>query len=194
MKTKIKISFLLLIGILLTIYPEISIAKNVKIDVKKSSIVISGTSTIHDWKTKVLNFKGDVEVEMGANSQIETFKTVNLYFFCSSFSSGKSSMDKKTKEAVKADKHPLITFTLDKIKDIKSLPNKQMIIVSGKVSIAGVTKNIEITAWGTVNAAGEIVIEAKKDLEMKDFGIEPPEVLFVKAGNKIEVRLTLYLS
>src|SRR3989339_222207 len=183
MKTNAKLLYVLLMLSFLTLNSILLVAKNVKIDTKKSSVEISGTSTLHDWKIKVLNFKGDLDVELGANNQIETFKSVNLSFFSTSFSSGKKSMDNKIKDAVKAEKYPMIGFTMDKIKDIKSLPNKQMIIVSGKITIAGVSKNIEITAWGTVNAAGEIVIIAKKDIEMTDFGIEPPEVFFIKAGN-----------
>jgi polyisoprenoid-binding protein YceI len=169
-------------------------AKNYKINTKKSKVMVTGTSTLHDWESKLLNYSGDIDLQINDDKQIQEISSASFVFNTNSFNSGKNSMDKKTKESMKADKFPSISFKVDEIKDIKTINKKQLINATGKLTIAGVTKQVTINASCSPNAEGELVLDVKKEIDMTEFGIQPPEVLFIKSGKMITVYISMIFS
>jgi polyisoprenoid-binding protein YceI len=101
-----------------------------------------------------------------------------------SIESGKNLMNSKTYEALKAKDHPNITF---QFKEMLALSETE-IKVLGSLSIAGVTKEIELLANYILNDQ-EITISGLYPLNMRDFGIDPPTAMMgsIKTGELVDL-------
>ncbi len=182
-----------LISLLLFGYSPI-ITKSYKIDKVKTSVTVTGTSNLHNWETNVTNFDGDLTIQLGADNLIEEITTMNVNFYSKSFSSGKSGMDNKTFEALKADTYPLINFKILSVTDTKLINKVQQFIASGNLTIAGVTKPVSIAALSTVGTNGEVYFQGTKIIDMTQFGVSPPTALLgtLTTGKDVTITFKLY--
>ena len=99
-----------------------------------------------------------------------------------------SMMDKNTYKALKADEHPQITFAL--ITPIKAVPpGTHTIAAKVNLTIAGVTKAVDMSVTSVAAAHGNIEFEGSKAIKMTDYGIKPPVALFgtMKTGDEITI-------
>ena len=99
-----------------------------------------------------------------------------------------SAMNNNTYKALKADSNPEITFALST--QLKSIPAAGR-SVSAKVNltIAGVTKAIDMAVTASGQPHGNITFEGVKTIKMTDYGIKPPVALFgtLKTGDDITI-------
>jgi len=161
----------------------------------ENSILVEGTSNIHDWEIQVENFNSEIDLSLkeGIPKSINTF-TISIPV--KSFNSGKNSMDKNTYKAMEADTYTKISFT----SSTKALLNEKSngvykAIMKGKLSIAGTTKDLEIPIELHKTSKG-YALKSEQNLNMIDFGIEPPTALFgtITTGEEVNTifNLTYY--
>jgi polyisoprenoid-binding protein YceI len=99
-----------------------------------------------------------------------------------------SMMNNNTYKALKADNDPEISMVLmNQIKSVKlSGP-----AVSSRINltIAGVTKAVDMPVTATGQKNGNVVFEGSKSIKMTDYGITPPVALFgtMKTGDEITI-------
>lgn len=164
--------------------------KNIELNIKlSSSVLIKGTSTLHDWESIVEKTSSELVVNNLEDANIETLN-VKVQVF--SIKSGKSIMDKLTYKALKADEYPVITFIFKKGEIVKEDPSFIDVKLMGDLSIAGVTKNISVIT--KINKLGEtIILKGVHKLKMTDFGISPPKALLgtIKTGDEITIEFNL---
>lgn len=86
---------------------------------------------------------------------------------------GDSTMNKHMRKALKDTAFPEIRFKSDKYTLIN---NGQEVRTSGELTIAGVTRPIELTAKLTPLSGGGIRAEGKVSINMEDFGVKPPSL------------------
>lgn len=146
-----------------------------KISSNNVKTVVSGTSTMHDWKMTSANgsFTGNV-----SGNSIQDLK----YTMTSkSLKSGKGPMDTNAYKALQADKYPAISFTASSVNIGKGT-------MTGKLTVANVSKSINVpvnvtksgdayTIWGTLS------------IKMTDYGVTPPAFMMntVKTGNEVTI-------
>lgn len=146
-----------------------------KISSNNVKTVVSGTSTMHDWKMTSANgsFTGNV-----SGNSIQDLK----YTMTSkSLKSGKGPMDTNAYKALQADKYPAISFTASSVNIGKGT-------MTGKLTVANVSKSISVpvnvtksgdayTIWGTLS------------IKMTDYGVTPPAFMMntVKTGNEVTI-------
>ena len=92
-------------------------------------------------------------------------------------------MDNKAYEALKSAKTPNITFSTTSIVIGKST-------VSGKLSIAGVTKNVSFPA-NVIKKGNSYVIDGTETIKLSDFGMERPGFMGIKTGDRITVKVNV---
>ncbi|MCB0569580.1 MAG: YceI family protein [Phaeodactylibacter sp.] len=158
--------------------------------VKGFKMSVSGTSTLHEWESDItkVDAKGNLTVE---NSELKALNSLSVTIPAKSIVSTKGKiMDNKTHEALKADKHPNITFSLSSAQ-ISGLN----VTANGKLTIAGVTKNVKLNAKGKLDASGNITFSGSKDIVLTDYGMEPPTALMgsIKVGGQVNVKYELTL-
>lgn len=154
-----------------------------------SKVLIHGTSTLHDWTIEAQDISGTAKAE--ASGELKNIDQLTFKIRTESIESGKSKMNNYTYEALKSEEHPYISFSLANIKNIGS----GKVSAEGFVTIAGVKKKIAVSGEYSLNGS-KISIKGKKDINMKDFNIEPPSVMFgtIVVGEMVNIEYDLILN
>ncbi|MEP0365833.1 MAG: YceI family protein [Cyclobacteriaceae bacterium] len=142
---------------------------NGTLTVKKSDsqVTIFGTSSLHDWEEDVKDFtvQGTWKDNLISNLELK-MKTASI-------ESGKSIMDDKTHEALKADKYPWITFSASELTiegtDVSG---------DGQLTIAGKSQPIKVKSVVKEKGTDYLIVTGSEKINMKNYGIEPPTAMF----------------
>jgi len=156
-------------------------------------ITIDGTSNVHDWTEVAQTASGDASVTWNTDGTFQ-IKSFNLKISVKSIKSDKGSiMDNKTYDALKAEKHPYITFKMSSVKSFSKSGTGYSVKINGDLTIAGVTKNVEISGMVYVKENGKLYIDVSKSIKMTDYGIEPPTAMMgaMQVGDEITIRFKL---
>lgn len=157
---------------------------------RKSTIEITGTSTLHDWESEVSQFhlKGNGSFSEG---KLTSIQSLSIDIPVKAIKSGKSLMDDKTYEALLADKYPHIQFILESISF-----NGNEAQGKGKLTIAGKTKEIAIKAKYSYTGLKSIDIKGSQKIDMTVFGVTPPTALMgsITTGKEVIIPYHIILN
>jgi polyisoprenoid-binding protein YceI len=161
--------------------------------VKTYKLTINGTSSLHEWESKVekLDAKGSFAVTDNALTDI---KDVVVKIPVTSIKSTKGKMmDNKTYDAFNHEKNPNIIFTLTNRKVNEA---NQTLDVSGNLTMAGVTKAIDLSVKYKILPGGELQVSGSKKLNMLDYKMDPPTAMMgaIHVGDEVTVNFELVLS
>lgn len=151
--------------------------KKIEADKKASTLVYSMKHPMHDWDAT----SKDSKCVIVYNSTTQKVEAVAVIAPVKSFDSGNSNRDSHTIEVLEALKFPNISFSASNIQD-----NGTSMIVKGNLTFHGVTKPLELKAVKTLNKSN-LKIEGSFVINMKDYGVEPPGLMGVKADEKINL-------
>jgi len=184
-----------------------SSSENVAADYKlseESSMTISGTSTIHDWESQVKQINSELQIAPNLFAQqkgadIDEGLNTSVSIPVESIESGKSGMNDKMYGALEKDDYPNIEYELMSSELLSSNSNGQNgaamfeLKTIGELTIKGVTKEIEMTVEGEKSEDGSLHFKGDKELNMKNFEVDPPSAMFgtIKAGKMITVSYDL---
>lgn len=156
-------------------------------------ITVQGTSTLHEWESTIekAEVKGSYIVEKNSLTDV---KDIVVKIPVTSIKSTKGkTMDNKTYEAFNYEKHPFIVFTITK-SEINE--EKATINTKGILTMAGVSKAIDLTAGYKLLPNGELKITGSRKLLMSDFKMVPPTAMMgtIKVGNEVVITFDLTLT
>ncbi len=163
---------------------------------KDFKMSVAGTSTLHDWESSVTRVNATATIDM-EGSELQAIKSLNVTIPVESIESTKGRiMDNKTYDALKSDKYPNITFRLSNATISGAETGKPKVSANGKLTIAGTTKNVNLTATGKADSTGNITFTGSKSLKMTDFNMDPPTALMgtVKTGDEVTIKYQLTLA
>jgi hypothetical protein len=154
-------------------------------------IVVKGTSTLHDWDMKTSKGESDATVTLNASGQLSGITALNFSVPAETLKSDHKAMDKNAYKALKTAGHTSISYTLTSA----TVQRDGDIQCQGKLSIAGVTMDADLTAKGQVNADKSISVKGSKKISMAAFNMTPPTFMLgtVKTGNEVTVQFDLTL-
>ncbi len=171
--------------------------------INSSTLTIKGTSTLHDWKVDAKIINGNLTIDNGSSetsvvANLGDLSAMKVVIPVKGLKSGESGMDDKMDDALKADDHPAITYALNKVDSVvynDKSKDEFTINTYGTLTIAGVSKNIEMKVNGKVDS-NNIAFTGEKKLLMTDFGVVPPSAFFgvMKSGNEITIDYNLVLA
>lgn len=157
---------------------------------------IKGTSTMHDWESKITIMEGKGSFQLKDN-KITSIKNAEIKIAVKGIISEKGKkMDNKTYETFKSDEYPNIIYTFNnaviKIDD----SNVASMETSGKLSMAGASKTVSILAKGKELPNGDLQLTVSKIIKMTDFDMEPPVMFLgtIKVGDEITVTFDFILT
>ncbi len=167
-----------------------------KFTASSHSMIISGTSTLHDWEApaKTLTAKGDISLN---GNDLQNIASLSVVCESKSIKSAKGeSMDEKIYEALKADDYSSINYTLSKVKSITKTNDGWSIETSGNLTIAGQTREIDLSVKAIVKTNGEIQFIGKKALKLSTFNISRPSAMMgmIKCGDDIVLTFTVTMK
>ncbi|MBZ9777685.1 YceI family protein [Psychroflexus sp. CAK8W] len=162
-----------------------------------NSILIEGTSNIHDWEILAKNFTSQIDLT-ASEGELEKVNSIDLSIPVKSFNSGKGKMDKNTYKALNEDEYKLVSFTSSiPVQLVETSTGVYKAMVQGELTISGTTKTVEIPVEFHKTNAG-FILKADQGLNMTDYGIEPPTALFgtITTGETVNIifNLTHYKS
>ncbi len=161
--------------------------------VKSYKLSVQGTSSLHDWESTVekVEVKGFYQV---TNNTLSSIRDVVVKIPVKAIKSPKGKiMDNKTWEAFNYEKNPTITFVLGN-QTIDAAKNT--IVATGALTMAGVTKPVELHLAWKVLPGGDLQISGKHKLTMSTFRMEPPTAMMgtIKVGDEVIVTIEIVLA
>ncbi len=148
-----------------------------------TELMVSGTSTLHDWEMKSAKGTGQAVVTI-ENGTLKGIQSLSVNLVAETLESGKSQMDRNAYKALKTDKNPQIKYVL---KDIKPGQGNTW-TATGDVTIAGVTKTMTMPV--TVNQQGNVLeFSGSIATKLTEFKIDPPTAMLgtIKTGNDVKL-------
>jgi polyisoprenoid-binding protein YceI len=189
-----KLRYILLFALVLGSL-QVNAQKSYELVQNGSSLVIEGTSSMHDWEMKAEKFSGSITV-VREGSQIKNFEDAEFRFKTDAVTSDNSIMDGKAQSALNVKKHPEIIFSLSTVEKIVTKNNEFSGTLSGLLTMAGKTKKIDIPFKGKVSQGDQISVFGSKNLKMSDFGIDPPSAMLgaLKTGDEVIIKYVFELK
>jgi hypothetical protein len=201
-----RISVYSLLFILLTAIMSFSLNKennNIRFGSKNTtaaqtvSLVIKGTSSLHDWEMK--SDKGRVEVVLGVGNNAKLVGLTGLKFSveAESLKSEKTMMDNNAYKALKTNSAKYISFLLNAATITQVNETSYQIRAFGKLTVAGTTKETDVIADVKYSSAEKsFIVTGTKKLKMTDYNVKPPSFMLgaVKTGDEITISFKTKLA
>jgi polyisoprenoid-binding protein YceI len=166
-----------------------------KYHAESMDLIVSGTSTLHDWEMKSSKGQFDASI-LFANDKV-TFSGLSFNFPAESLKSGHSLMDNNTYKALKTEKNPNISFVLISGNVTSAGANTYQLNGIGKLTIAGTTIQTDLVATLKYNPADKsFTCTGVKKFKMTQYGVKPPTVLMgtIKTGDEISISYNLNIK
>ncbi len=159
-------------------------------------LVVSGTSTLHDWNMKSAKAECSTTFNLDASGQVSGVSALSFSTPANGLKSEHSSMDNNAYKALKSDKNPLITYTMTGVTVTPAAAGASTVKCTGKLTIAGTTKDEELVALCKSNADNTITVTGSRKISMQEFGITPPTFMLgtIKTGNDIVITFNMLLK
>ncbi|MDP3437302.1 MAG: YceI family protein [Bacteroidales bacterium] len=169
-----------------------SFAQNSKSSPIKPVISILGTSTLHDWESKVEQSTGEYLIDQKSIKSL----TINIPVLSIKSKDEEKLMDKKTYEALNSSKNPTITFQLTEPATPVFSGSDAEVTLTGNLTIAGVTKKISIKSSGKKSSSDAFRFTGSVPIKMSDYKIKPPVAMLglIKTGDLITVKFDVTIS
>lgn len=192
MKSLIILSRSLPIIFLLIISPIVNVFTQTKWNIVKSNIEVDGTSTLHDWEMKTLKATGSAVFVFNGN-KISAIQNAQLIVKVNDLKSESSGLDKNAYNAMNASANPQIIFTSSDVNLVSSDGINYSLKLSGKLSMSGVTKALDLTGTGKLNSDKSFSFSGSKKIDMTLWGIKPPSFMMgaMKTGKEIIIKYTI---
>jgi hypothetical protein len=158
-------------------------------------LVISGTSTLHDWTMKDVKADCSATIDLNASGQVDALTALVFSTPVNALKSEHGSMDNNAYKALKSDKNPSITYTMTTVTLARTTEGTTL-TCKGKLTIAGTTRDEDLVAVCKPNPDGTLTIIGAKPISMQQYQIRPPTFMLgtVKTGNDIVLTFNLRLK
>jgi YceI-like domain. len=166
-----------------------------EISKEKESFLVTGTSTLHDWKMDLKIFDCNANFIM-EGPRLTSIDQVAFNCKATDLKSDNSLMDKKAYSALKSGTFPEIKFNGISPIEISVNNNKFTDNLRGNLFIAGKSITVLIPINGTfssINGNNIIEVSGETDLKLSSFNIVPPTAMLgtLKTGDGITVSFSL---
>ena len=158
-----------------------------------SKLWVDGTSTRSDWTVHAANVQGSFGIDgNGADAKISSGK---ISVDAAKIESGKSIMDRLMHDALKVKEHPTVTYVLTSAESAGTSSNDGSVALTttGKLTLGGTSKDIEMDVTGTHSADGTVRFTGSHPLKMSDYGLEAPVAMFgaLRTGDDVTIHFDI---
>lgn len=164
-------------------------AQDLKLITDKSSIIVNGTSTVHDWEISCEKISGNAQIEL-IDNKLTGIEDFEFQVVVKGMKSGKGMMDNKTYNALKEKSYPSIEYKLYKVNKIETKTNESYsVMAEGLLTIAGNTKAISHKVTATISG-GKVLFSGEYNLDMTAYSIAPPTAMMgaIKTGKNVVIK------
>jgi polyisoprenoid-binding protein YceI len=187
---------LLIISLPLLLIPDAQAQSLTYTTTDNSHIIVSGTSTLHDWELRSSTLMSEAVFSTGNGETIESLESVMMILETSTLESDRSRLENLAHEEMDAGNHPEITFRSAGNGRIQRDGDAYRVTAPGDLTIAGVTRQVSVEAT-CINTADEMLVcTGTRDLLMTDFGIDPPTLMLgtIRTADEVTVEFRMEYS
>jgi len=151
-----------------------------------STFRVTGTSTLHDWECAVTDWRG--RIELGQAGELASLQATEVVVPVAALSCKNGTMDRKMREALKAEDHPEIRFVLTRVDSVAAAAEGYRLQVQGRLTIAGAEQPVQMQVLARPEDGGWR-FQGEQPLSMKAFGIKPPTAMLgtLRTGDEVVV-------
>jgi len=162
-------------------------------DSKDIDMKLSGTSTLHKWAMDAKEFSGSADFTLKSPGQLSTLTSLTFALAVADLKSGENGLDKNAYKALNTKEYKDITYKLISATITPKADGKYLIKAHGNLTIAGVTKEVLMDVYCSVNNDGTITCTGSENLNMTDYAVKPPKFMLgaMKTGDAITLDFTL---
>ncbi len=163
--------------------------------VDSHEIVISGSSNLQSWSADVEDLSGTFTIHV-EDGKILDIEEVDIQIEGESIQGSEGRrMNSKIYETLDSDNHPKITFLLRDVLSLAENPGTAIVSARGVITVAGVSRVVELDTTGRVLSDGRVEFEGKQELKMSDFRMDPPRAMFgaLRTRDEVEVEYRVVL-
>ncbi len=157
------------------------------LDSENSKLLVSGTSSAHDWEMEAQTFSCETTLELNED-KVTGIEAIDFSAEVEDLESGKRIMDNKAHDALIENRHPEIRYVVTSNDPVNISDGKASL--TGTLSIAGKSRKVEVTGDISATDNNTFSVRGEVSLKMTDFGIEPPTAMLgaLKTGDEISVK------
>lgn len=154
-----------------------------------SSLAFEARSNLHDVNGSVSQLTGFVEGDVEAQGlATKPLPKMHVEFRVDALKSGNALLDQQMWKLIDNKRFPMVAADLKELAPADGVPGRFAAL--GDITLAGKQKrysgDMTITSDGTkVTVDGEITVD------IRDFGLRPPSLIFVQVAPEVKVRLHL---
>jgi len=164
-------------------------------ETKDVDMKLLGTSTLHKWEMDARTVEGEAHFvfKPGKEDEIVSIKSLFFALEVKDLKSDSKGLDKNAYKALKSDEYKDIHYILKSAKVSPEKDGKYLLETHGKLTIAGVTKEIMMDVYCIINKDGTITCTGSDKLNMTDYNVKPPTFMLgaMKTGDAITLDFTL---
>lgn len=151
----------------------------------------NGVAEFHS-EVPLHSFKGTSEHLTGRISLADS--TVDFYLDLATLNTGNNKRDKDMRETLEVEEYPFAEFFGKIVSGFNSAADTmQDVTVAGEFKIHGVTQMVEIQGNLRKTSDG-LKVEASWTLDMTDYNIRPPGILFYRVDENIDIHIEAMLE
>ena len=174
--------YIVMVGAILGMSSAVSFAQ--VYETMEGHVEFDSSVPLHSFTGTSENLTGQINL---------TENIVDFYVDLTTLETGIGSRDRDMRETLNTDEFPFAEF----YGSLKTLPDSssimpQTVMVVGDFKIHGISKSIEVPGKITFNEQG-IHVVAEWEINIKDYDITPPGVLFYKVSEIQKVRIDVLL-
>lgn len=166
----------------------------------ESRLAIHGNSNVNDFRCEVEQYYSADNLHLHSSRGAHyRFSQNEMVISLMEFDCGRNLITRDFRESLNADRNPemMISFlSIDRLPPENPSMEGENISGSLKVTIAGVTKEVDIVFSASGNGNGITYLEGKHDFRFSDFGLVPPTKMLglISVRNELEVSFNLVLE
>ena len=163
----------------------------------KSTITITGTSTVHEWSMTGTAIDGSIDIApeiAAAPVSADAWKAnrpalVSVRIPVAKIASPHDRMNRIMRDAMKEKTYPDVRYELLEARATKGTPDAFIVDARGKLTVAGVTRDVEMAVSAAKNGDKRYVLTGEIPLKMTDFGIAPPTAMMgtIRSADQVKV-------
>lgn len=182
-----------------TAVPALAFAQAPAMSIRpESRMILAGSSNINRWACQSGRFERLVDGRREPLTQVSLpLRDITIAVPVDSLACGNARMNADLREALQADVHSDITFSLTgyRIDSVGSAAGDYVAIAMGKLVVAGRSRQVSIPVRASRTTAG-LHGSGTVALRMTDFGVQPPVALLglIRARNDITVTFDVHVD
>ena len=162
---------------------------------KDVDMKLLGTSTLHKWEMETTSMSGEAQFvfKSGSESDFASLKSLSFGSEVKDLKSDSKGLDKNAYKALKSDEFKDIHYKLISAIATPAKKNEYLLKTSATLTVAGVTKQIDMDVNCLINANGGITFTGTDKLNMTEYNVEPPSFMLgaMKTGDAIALQFNV---